>query len=329
MIILEIRFNVILVFLRHVFEILKLSKLPSQKKDNAALIAEFDEESNFKRCLFFLNAQKQDGVISGLINFVLSSIEKVNQLFDVEFSKRFIKLLLEKSVTLKLVEEDFDGKIAINIFELLEKIQKQSYILWKSSLMGQSAELPREISKLIIRENFVASERNHKLEISDIDLNKHNAEFKNWLSKWQYRSNSLFKVKTLFARIIRYSLDESGNNLSIRSVRLAVDKNAIGEMELDHMVAQNVNETSIFVFEHVERDFFINGLGNMMPLPKKANIKKSNISLDASFKYYEDAGLGDHFLIKMAKESVNEVVSKDKLYISLILVHLFHLSVVH
>lgn len=293
------------------FEILKMSKLPSQRKENLSLIAEFNEETNFKRCLYLLNALKQDGVISGLFSYVLSAIEKISTDFNPEVTKKIIRLLLKKDISFEDINKEFGSKMAGDVQVLIEKIQKQSYILWKSSLMGGSAELPREISKKIIKDHFVASTRDNLLGIKDLDLSLHTKEFESWLGKWQYRGNTLFKVKTLFARIIRYS-EEENQNLIIRSVRLTVAADAIAEMELDHMVAKHINENSIFSFDHDERDFFVNGLGNMMPLPKKENIQKSNYPLDEAFKYYEDAGLGDHFLITKAKEAVQNVKDGSK-----------------
>jgi len=293
------------------FEILRNTKLPSQRKENLSLVAEFNEETNFKRCLYLLNALKQDGVISGLFSYVLSAIEKISKDFNPEVTKKFVKFLLKKNISVEDIKEDFDDNIATDVYNLIDKIQKQSNILWKSSLMSSSAELPREISKKIIKDHFVASNRDDLLGIKDLDLSLHTREFESWLSKWQYRGNTLFKVKTLFARIIRYSEDEN-KNLITRSVRLTVASDAIAEMELDHMVAKNINENSIFAFDHDERDFFVNGLGNMMPLPKKENIQKSNYPLDEAFKYYEDAGLGDHFLLAKARESVGEVKDGSK-----------------
>lgn len=103
-----------------------------------------------------------------------------------------------------------------------------------------------------------------------------------------------------------------GNTLISRDVRLSVTKAAIGNMQLDHMVAVKLNDPSVFLYEDDDRDIYVNGLGNMMPLPKLENIEKSNIPLEKSFVYYEKAGLDGHFLIKKAKKSVEEVVNKTK-----------------
>lgn len=295
------------------FQILKLCALPIQRKENYSIIAQYSKDSEFKKSLYFLNALKQDGVISGLINFTLSSIEKIDKKFTLNNVKKIIKLLLESELTIAKVEEQFeenhiDTKM---ILLLLSNIHKQANILWRSSLMAVSAELPRDIAKSIINDNYLLSKRDNVLKIKELDIMRHQLEFEKWLNGWQYKNTSLFKIKTLFASIIHYSLDDSGE-LVIRSCNLEVHPDAKAVMELDHMVAKKIEESSIFSFEHAEREIFINGLGNMMPLPKPDNIQKSNTSLETAFKYYSDAGLNNHFLIEQAKKSVNEVVNGNK-----------------
>src|SRR5690606_8154876 len=295
------------------FTILRLTNLPIQKKENYSIVAQYENQTDFKKSLFLFNALKQDGVMSGLINFTLTTIEKIDSNFNPDNVVKFIKLLLEKILDKHKIMSDLDldeGE-ASQILEKINNIHKQAKVLWRSSLMAQSAELPREIAKSIIEDNHLLSQRDNCLLVKDLDLSKHQAEFDRWLNSWQYESGTLFKVKTLFASIIQYSLKDDGK-LTIKPINLNVSSNTTGLMELDHMVARRVEDSSIFNFNHAERDIFVNGLGNMMPLPKADNIQKSNESLQTAFKFYEEAGLDGHFLIKQAKELVEAVVGKTK-----------------
>lgn len=295
------------------FTILRLTNLSVQKKENYSIVAQYENQTDFKKSLFLFNALKQDGVMSGLINFTLTTIEKIDSNFNPDNVVKFIKLLLEKNLDKHKIMSDLDldeGE-ASQILEKINNIHKQAKVLWRSSLMAQSAELPREIAKSIIEDNHLLSQRDNCLLVKDLDLSKHQAEFDRWLNSWQYESGTLFKVKTLFASIIQYSLKDDGK-LTIKPINLNVSSNTTGLMELDHMVARRVEDSSIFNFNHAERDIFVNGLGNMMPLPKADNIQKSNESLETAFKFYEEAGLDGHFLIKQAKELVEAVVDKTK-----------------
>ena len=295
------------------FTILRLTNLPVQKKENYSIVAQYENQTDFKKSLFLFNALKQDGVLSGLINFTLTTIEKIDSNFNPDNVVKFIKLLLEKNLDKHKIMSDLDldeGE-ASQILEKINNIHKQAKVLWRSSLMAQSAELPREIAKSIIEDNHLLSQRDNCLLVKDLDLSKHQAEFDRWLNSWQYESGTLFKVKTLFASIIQYSLKDDGK-LTIKPINLNVSSNTTGLMELDHMVARRVEDSSIFNFNHAERDIFVNGLGNMMPLPKADNIQKSNESLETAFNFYEEAGLDGHFLIKQAKELVEAVVDKTK-----------------
>ncbi|MCT8088781.1 DUF262 domain-containing protein [Acinetobacter sp. C_4_1] len=295
------------------FQILKLTNLPVQRKENHSIIAQYENQSEFKKSLYLFNALKQDGVMSGLINFTLFTIENIDSNFNPDKVVKIIKLLLESSLDKNkvMLDLDLDEKEASEVLEKLNNIHKQAKVLWRSSLMANSAELPREMAKSIIEDNHLLSQRDHGLVIKELDLIKHQTEFEKWLNTWQYEPGPLFKVKTLFASIIQYSLKDDGT-LTIKPIKLNVSSNTTGLMELDHMVARNLDGSSVFNFDHTERDIFVNGLGNMMPLPKVDNIHKSNESLETAFKYYEAAGLDGHFLIKHAKEAVMEVVAQKK-----------------
>lgn len=295
------------------FKILKSVDLPLIKKENYSIVAHYENETDFKKALYFLNASQQDGVISGLFNFTLATIETINSDFNQDIVIKIINLILDKKVDKEKVKSELevDERKAIEILNKINNIHKQAKVLWKSSIMANSAELPREISRQIIEANYISSNERDLLEVKNLDFEKHQKEFEGWLNSWQYKPKMLLKVKTLFASIIQYSLNEE-NKLIVKPVTLSVSPDVNGVMELDHMVPQNPAEPSILDFIHSDRDLYINGLGNMMPLPKPNNIEKSNESIEKAFKYYEKAGLRDHFLIKQAMDSVQHVIDGTK-----------------
>ncbi|MCG2573459.1 DUF262 domain-containing HNH endonuclease family protein [Acinetobacter sp. ME22] len=295
------------------FKILKIVKLPLKKKDNFSIVAQYENETEFKKTLYFLNALQQDGVISGLFNFTLATIETINSDFNQNIVLKFINLLIDNKVDKEKVKSELevDEQSAIQILGKINNIHEQAKILRKSSIMANSAELPRDISRKIIEANYISSTERDLLEVKNLDLTEHLSEFESWLNSWQYKPKMLFKVKTLFASIIQYSLD-ANNKLIVKPVNLSVSPDSNGVMELDHMVPQNPTESSILDFNHSDRELYVNGLGNMMPLPKPNNISKSNETLEKAFEYYEAAGLADHFLIKQTKELVQEVKDDTK-----------------
>ena len=293
------------------FELIKILKLPLQRREAESLVAEYDTNStDFKKAMFFLNALKQDGVISGLVNFLLKSISKFNPSFETKFSCNFIKLLLDKNYqdenTIKEYLPRLDSKELGKVKESLIKIQKQSKSFWITSLMSPNAEAPRDLAKMIIKSNNI-SENPNDLEVimplyDKFDLK---GKFTEWLKQWNYEKDHIFKIKTLFARLLKFDLQEG--QLVDTPVKMMIDESQIRSLDLDHLVAINLGDDGIFSFDNEDRDLYIHSLGNMMPLPKKENIQKSDYPLEKSLKYYELSGLSKHFLLDEIKELLKSV----------------------
>lgn len=282
------------------FEILKEAKLPLKLKDSCAIVSQYNNDTNFKKSLYFLNALNQNGVISGLINYTLSSIENVNANFEISQCKDFTKLLFQKNREIIGHEE--------SLLDLLKNIENQANNLWKSSLLSKSADLPRALSKQIIIDNHLRSSRDHLLEVKTINEKEHYNQFGEWLEKWQYNSNSTFKVKVLFSVLLNYDLDIDTDKVTAKKFGLEIkDKEISDKIELDHLVAQNLGEPSIMDFEHNDREMFINGLGNMMLLPKAENIDKSNAPLENAMHFYEKIGLENYFLVRKIRDDLTKV----------------------
>ncbi|WP_049237028.1 DUF262 domain-containing protein [Moraxella canis] len=289
-----------------VFEILTKLKLPYQKREAKSLAVENNtNSSHFKKAIFFLNAMKQEGVISGLINLTLSSIESFNPKFDIELSKVFIQSLINTSnLSDGNINENYKElkNSSSNVIRLHLNIQSQADLLWKASLLSRDASRPREIAVKIIKDNHLEPTSHNKLNFHEFDINKDKADFKEWLEYWQYGKDNRFKIKTLLLRLWSTSKDDNGQ-LTKKSLSINLNDMDAETIELDHIIALKSNDLErIFSKSGLSTDeqlIHINGLGNMFILTKKANIKKSNknVSNDGLLSYVE-LGIDDHFTYK-------------------------------
>lgn len=293
------------------YELIKITYLPYQRRYNASLIVEYELGSTeFHKTMYFLNALKQEGVISGLVNFVLRTIAKFSQQFDIEVSKKFIQRLLMSvtELTADLQKNEPDQSKADEIKEAVQLVHAQSKALWQASMMASKADAPREIAKSLIRVNNMSDFHNQKaLELIEPDFRALREVFSDWLSSWSYENDSVtkFKIKTLFARLLK--LDRQNSKIVSTVVKTTIDPNSIIELELDHLIPQSGNEVGIFQFEtEDEKQIYLHGLGNMMLLSKQENIQKSNKPLEESLGFYRTSGLGNHFLIRDLEEQLED-----------------------
>lgn len=294
------------------YELINIVGLRYQKREEESLTVEFNLEStDFQKTIYFLNALKQDGVTSGLVNFVLITISQLSPEFDIRFSTEFIKLLVlngskfeaELAQSFSTARNPVVTRDKVKI--AIDNIHKQSRIMWNFSMMASNAELPRNLAKEVIKEFNISS--NGSIEPIEVKKSEHDAlqsDFYNWLSNWNYDKDSRFKIKTLFARLLKFSLED--DKLIQKPTITTINSNLIAGLELDHLVPQNPREPSMLSVTEQDRELYIHSLANMMPLPKKQNIQKSNYPLEDSIKFYEDSGLDKHFLIDQIKELLEE-----------------------
>lgn len=250
--------------------------------DLKAIEAEFSNRSNLTKTLNYLNAMKQEGVMSGLVNFILGFIEK--QGCSNNPKEQFI---FEPSFTRSIVKRLVDTNQDINV-------QRQADEIFKASILSNSAVKPREQAVNLIRAN------NRRTQLQYIIYAESGLEndFSHWLDSWKYDDNKL-KIRILFARLIRLTLDDKTNKLRESTIGLTVQNDLVAKMQLDHLEARNPNVSHLDkYFKHDERAIFIDGLGNMMPLPSKENIEKSNRPLKDSFSFFKEAGFPEsHYLL--------------------------------
>jgi len=256
--------------------ILDLAGVRFKSKDLVALESEFrGDDSILKKTICLLMALGQEGVLSGLISFVLKFIEKggneggdTQSMFDP-----------------KAVEEEVQSYLSSDI---PETVKSQAYRVWQLTMLSGSSDLPREFSIDLIKHNNIDSE-GFDLRSSN-DLDKAKEEFDDWISSWRYGGAQL-KARILFAKLISMTPNESLDRLQRKNIALSVDE--VGKLQLDHMEANKPDAVHLEkYFDDDDRDNFIQGLGNMMPLPAKENIEKGNKPLKESFSFYDQAGIG-------------------------------------
>ncbi|MGR5261389.1 DUF262 domain-containing protein [Vibrio astriarenae] len=253
--------------------------------DLKAIEAEFSKRSNFTKTMHYLNAMKQEGVMSGLVNFTLKFIETEGQANSSGHSFIFEPTSTRKIVS-RLVNENTDLKV-----------QNQSYRLFRTSMLSSSAVAPRNIAVDIIRANNRGT--SYLFEVGqavpeETLLN----DFSSWLDQWNFDGNKL-KVRLLFARLIQLTPDPTNHKLRESTIGLSVSQELVGKMQLDHLEARNPVPSNLNAyFDHAERNYYVDGLGNMMPLPSRENIEKSNRPLKDAFVYFKNAGFPEsHYLL--------------------------------
>lgn len=305
------------------YELIRLVRLPYRTREREALAVEYElGTTDFYKTMHFLNAQKQEGVISGLVNFVLRTIANFSEEFDVEFSCTFIEWLLmsKTDVEANINKHERDQIKQKAYLDAIENIHKQSKVLWQTSMMATKADVPRDLARELIMDNNLSNiDCRYALKCKEAhDSKALFDEFSNWLKHWNYTKDSDFKIKTLFARLLK--LNKQGSKLVSTPLKTTIDTNLIKTLELDHLVSQNFDANNeIFKFaDDDQRDLYLHGLGNMMLLPKKQNIQKSNKPLESSIQFYDLSGLDKHFLIidlnklleKLEKEDVQKNLEK-------------------
>lgn len=255
----------------------KVFGIKFRSQDIIAVQAEYDKNVSVTyKVVHLLMALKQEGVLSGLVNFLLNYIKCKVPDFEPEKVKKIL--------------EDLKSATTVN-----DEIEEQSKIIWKLSIQSKDAFLPRQLAVNLISSNNLSSTslREYAL-ISKPGSVTPQDEFNKWIEEWKFGAN--LKIRILFARLFKLSLED--NVLVNKFFSFGLTEEQVRELELDHMEAQSPSqEFSKYYFQDELRDYYINGIGNIMPLPKTTNIKKSNLPLVYSFDFYNQVGLDKHFIM--------------------------------
>ena len=250
-------------------------------------------ESDFRQACLYLIAADQPGVLVGLVCFALEVVKEAVVSGNVSDSIDFELLPFKEEVKKQMGESESE----------LNRVAKR---ILQASLLSSTYELPRSLSKQLIGlEGRSIPNGPGFFSIGTAEIE----EFKGWGSTWSYTGKNL-KTKFLFTKLLRLSSDAEGN-LTSRSLQISGGE--MSKLQLDHMEAQTPDPSRLDAyFEHEERERFIHGLGNMMPLPGRENISKSNAPLKDAFHFMSTAGIPEsHFLYTDAKELFAEANSNE------------------
>lgn len=246
--------------------------------EKAALKAEFDfNKSPAYKLVHLLVALKQFGVLAGYFNLLLNYIRhNVTPTFEIKAVESFVKELIENTNTVKY-------------FALNEQAKKLSHL----TILSSDYKVPREYSHKLICSNL----KNEEKQESYPDLTPLNSDnfksFNDWIDSWQFGNN--LKVRIIFAKLIKTSI--RNDKLELKAFGMSASNDCIDNLHLDHMEPKNIKEEFIKeYFSNESREFYVNSLGNMFPLPSQENIVKSDKPLKEAFKYIEASGLGQHWL---------------------------------
>ena len=250
------------------------TEIRAQRRDIIALKAEYSDNSQFKKAATLINSLGLDGVLAGLVSYALNTIKHENPDFDPDKVKTsFREFALSNSN---------------------KKISEQSYIFWGLALLAKNYEEPKALSDRVVKYNNLSSSSIAEC-VESLTSEEIKEEFKDWLEKWSYNTKDI-KVRVLFAILLR--LKEQSGTLVKPTVTNSIKEEFVSTIQLDHMEAQKIQgDRPKDYFDDVDRSYFVNGLGNMMPLPGKQNVAKGNKPMKESFKYLQEAGLDESILI--------------------------------
>jgi len=270
--------------------------LKYQKKDLAALQAEYSEDASASlKVVHLLYAKDQFGVLIGFSNFIFRNIEVITPDFNISVVDKILDIILKPKY------KDSDSVI----HGIHTKCNLQAQDLWQVAIMAKDYKRPRAFAIGLIRNNFLNSSRVTESNIT-IEINKNlDLEFESWLRSWRYSSNSknTLSVRILFARLIKMKLDKSSNQFSKATITNSISQDNVVEMQLDHIEPVKIDGVAKNkYFDHINRERYVNELGNMMPLPGSENRDKSNKPVMESFKFFEKSGLQDHFILLHTKD---------------------------
>lgn len=274
----------------NIFEASKLIiekfKIQVQGVDLKALQAEYSRNfSQTYKTIHLLIALKQYGVLAGLINLILKSIH--HEIDDFEPCN--VRLYLDE-----LIKSNTKQKI----------IEAHSKHIWQLVILGKNYELAKSYSDQLLKKycKLKAKDIRYDSENKSPLLVSYKEDFESWLNSWSF--NNSIKVKILFARLIKSSKDDKSGKLIFSPAQYDFGADVIATLHLDHMEPSKIDITHVddYFQDNMDRDYHLNGLGNMFPLPAEQNIPKSNSPLKFAFKYINEAGLDTHWLGKETKK---------------------------
>lgn len=181
---------------------------------------------------------------------------------------------------------------------------KDACVLWKVTILSRNYESPKLLSDVLARNceisKFtvprIATNQIIQFDANILEEDTVFDEFDAWISEWKFSDGiGKIKIKNLFMHLfLKYDLDTNTGKLRHVSNIVRSYANDAIKQDLDHMEAYRVdrqNGTRYFHYHLTDRTDFINGLGNMMPLPVAINRGKHNMPMDETMAAFPKENL--------------------------------------
>ena len=258
---------------------------PTKKNTKVLNVENSLDNSVISKALHLSNALKQYGIMTSLINVIITEYKKNGGSFERdkyedEFREYIKKIIKRYNANV----EEYK-----NIYIVAKNIRKLI-------MLSKGHEVPKKYSDMIIKKYF--EQRNVTSLDVDIPLSlkmSAEVEFKEWISKWEKGSKNL-KVKIFF--IILSSMRKEKGKLIKKNVREIFENPEL--LELDHFEPLNIqigNKEKYFTLDIERREQYVNQLGNFVLLEKNSNISKSNSPAREAHVYYKKMGIDKNWLI--------------------------------
>lgn len=264
-------------------------------KNERVLAAENDASKSITyRAFHLMNALKLSGVMPALSNIILKKYIDNNTLssglIDIDHFSDYVEN----------IASDYNH---VNTF--FEDIHRIAFDLWKFAMLTSSYELPRQEAKIIIAKNNV-NKYDTSYSINANEFKKMQDQFEKWADSWKYgKSETDLKAKVLFIKL--FETEKTDGKLNILP---SIRKFTTTELQLDHMEANNINESASEKYFKPEntgeiRGNYTNGLGNFMILDDKNNNNKNNLPLESALDFY-DKMCPHHWLIQEVRDMLKD-----------------------
>lgn len=257
-----------------------------QKVLDVSLTAEAEHKSIFERVVKLLIAKKQEGILSGVINFILwkaiTNQDSVNRI-NIDRLKNTLDEMLNSSY---------------------DDVNKQCLEVWVSSLSSKDYTLPRNLAKQLISayNKSSAITLNHSNSGPFVRNPNSRQELVSWLSDWKYKSSNQFEIKVLLINLM--SRDPSkGLKLSDKKPQFFSGFINAASCHLDHFEPKSLPASNPSAyFQSESRDDLVNSLGNMMLLTQIDNQRKSDSPASVANEYYASSDIGNNWLYRALEE---------------------------
>ncbi len=270
-------------------KIVTVFRLRHRKKDQFSLEAEYKADaSRVYKTIHFLNAMDQPGVlvavVVAIVKYYIDTYSINHKNIDAEEFSKFIEEL----------------SIHKHKHHELESLCLE---IWKLSLMSKDYTIPKKVANDIVKFNNLTVSTPYNFNIGSTYLVEAKDSFSNWLDVWKYGEKSLH-IKTLFSLLIKGYMEDGHVNFG--KFNTTLEPSEVAKIELDHMEPRNPSSESEAYFIDEEREFYVNGLGNIFPLIKSVNISKSAQPFYIIFEGLKQSGLRDHWLVRLLEENIND-----------------------